>query len=389
MRHTLLALLALAAGAGALPDGAVTDEAHNFTVTVANTMDWKILPEDPEQKHIRARFSSPFVDSDPPASGDYTIIVWPLPKEFLKTNLDKIAAKWGSAWDGNLSNPRERTETAGKLGKGDKAVDCYTVDVQGDMDAGIHRVTYTLAKQGKFLYVHLVQRSYIAVADKQLAEEIDEIRNSFDFLRVEKVEASKEAGTDDVPVGPGAPGKKEEEKIDPEKLKSERFTFGAAELWKFECVKPDDLLNIPYDTLSESERGGNNVKLKFERARDQCRITIRIAAQTEAAKQFTIEQLMQHKLDNFKKLYEGKQAKDPEIDKNYKFPLGKDSVKSKECVRLDLVGKRALVERTIWILFESKNERQYQIEIFLQGGEAATMWKRQVDLFLKEFKTLK
>ncbi len=387
MRHTLLALLALAAGARALPDGTVTDEAHNFTVTVANTMDWKIKPEDPGQKHIRVHFVSEFADSDPPAAADYSIIVWPLPREFLKTNLDKIAAKWGEAWDGNLSNPRERTATAGKLGKGEKAVDCYTVDVQGDLDAGIHRVTYTLAKQGKYLYVHLVQRSYIAVADKQLAEEIDEIRNSFDFLRVEKVEANKDAGTDDVPVAPGT--KKEEEKIDPERLKSERFTFGADQLWKFECVKPDDLLNIPYESLSESERTGNNVKLKFERQRDQSRITIRISAQTDAAKQWTIEQLMQHKLDNFKKLYEGKQSKDPEIDKNYKFPLPKDAVKSKECVRLDLVGKRALVERTIWILFDCKNERQYQIEIFLQGGEAPTLWKRQIDLFLKEFKTLK
>ncbi len=392
MRRALLMLVAVCAGVRALPDGTVTDEAFNFTVTLANTTDWKVMPADAEQPHIRAYFHSPFADSDPPAAAHYSIIAWPLPKEFLKANLDKIAAKWGSAWDGNLANPRERTATQGKLGKGEKAVDCYTVDVQGDYEAGIHRITYTLAKQGKYLYVHLVQRSYIAVADQQLAEEIDEIRNSFDFLRVEKVDAGKEAGGSDAPGGPGGaagPGKKEEEKIDPEKLKTERFKFEADALWKFECVKPDDLLNIPYDTLTPAEKDSNNVKLKFERARDQNRITIRISAQTDAAKQWTIEQLLQHKLDNFKKLYEGKQSKEPEIDKNYKFPLSKEAVKAKECIRIDLVGKRALNERTIWILFDCKNERQYQIEIFLQGSEAVNMWKRQVDLFLKEFKTLK
>lgn len=389
MRPTiaLLFLLSLGAGVSALPPGEVTDEANNFTISNSvNPMDWKLLPVAEEEKNVRAHFQTEFADSDPVAYCDFRVMVFPLPKDFLTASLEKISDKWHDAWASYLENPRDLKKSSGTIGSGEQAVECYHVEVQGDYLAGIHQVNYTLAKNGKFLYVLLVNRNYRAVGDAQLDEEVQAIRGSFRFLKVIKPEANKEAKGGDAPAaGPG--GKQpEEEKIDPEKLKSARFKD---DFWKFDVFKPEDLVNIPYEEFTENEKGPNNYKLKFERSKDQNRILITVAAQTVNAQQWTLDQLTEHKLENFKKLYEGKQSKEPEVDTKYKFPLDKASQKTKEAIRIDLVGRRSMTEKTTWIIFESKNERQYQIQIFLQGTEAEKMWKKQVDAFLKEFVTLK
>ena len=58
-------------------------------------------------------------------------------------------------------------------------------------------------------------------------------------------------------------------------------------------------------------------------------------------------------------------------------------------VRMELVGRRMTTEYTFWYIADCKNERQYQIEIYLTGGDALTVWKETVDKFVAGFKPLK
>ena len=80
-----------------------------------------------------------------------------------------------------------------------------------------------------------------------------------------------------------------------------------------------------------------------------------------------------------------KVTKDPKIDKKYakKFPM------AKKAIRIDLTGRRNVTIKRTWILANCKNDRQYQIEIYLTGTQGTKVFGKTIEKFLKDFKPVK
>ena len=350
-------------------------EEHNFEIRSPKySVDWsfKEISEDDKKRGICAHLHTAFADSDPVAEANIYIRALPLSRKDARRSLEKIVKHWAPAMEGHLANPRDRKESEGKFGE----VDCYKVDVKGDHLAGIHQRTWYLAKNGKRIYLIEIDRSYRAVGDEDLDDEIKEIMGSFKFLKVIKVEADRKGGKDGVPdvggaAGGGSGGK---EIIDPELLKKETFK---EPFWKFTCVKPKGLLK---KKLTDADKK-RDVKYFFGHDKQSCRLQIRIYAQTEKAKKWTIDQLLEHKLGYWEK--EAKVSKDPEINKKYKFPM------AKKAIRLDLTGRSTRTIRRTYVLMDCKNDRQYQLEIYLSGTAGKKVWGKTIDAFLKGFKPIK
>ena len=377
MRTTwVICLLLIARTAGALPDdGVVKSEEFNFEIRIPpDSVDWTVEEIDEalkKQGHL-VHFRTEFADSDPLATAEVRLIVTPMPRDFVHRSVDKISKKWAESFESHLSNPRDRTEESGKFGE----VPYHKVDVKGDHLAGIHRRTWYLAKNGKFVYTLYVDRNYRAVTDEDLDEEIKAIVDSFKFLRVEKVEKHKKgAKKGGMPGDVGGPdGKSTKKAIDPELLKKETFK---EPFWRFSVLKPEGLLKRK---LTESDKK-NDVKYWFSNDKPGSRLWLRVYAQTEKAKKWTIEQLLEHKLGYWEK--EVKVKKDPVIDKRFKFPL------AKKAIRIELVGRSTNTVRRIYILMDCKNDRQYQLEIYVTGTQGMKLLGKAIEQFIKNFKPSK
>jgi len=376
----LFALLLVVPGALYAEDDdqiVVKDEDCNFEIkSPPDSIDWQAPKLSDERKaFVKAYFITEFTDSEPLAGAYVELQVIPLPKRDARMGLDKIAHRWRTALEANFTNPRERKEGPGTFG----GQPSFDVDVQGDRDAGTHRLTYTVGRNGKFLYLFYVTRAYDAVDDEQLEEEIQAIRDSFKYLKIEKVVGdSKAKPTEGPAVGPAAADAEKEKEIDPEKLKKERFGE-AGDFWRFSCVKPEGLV---VQELSDNDRK-LGVKHYFRNDRNYARLLIRIWAQTDKSKKFTLEQLVDQKISEFKKYDKVKQAQDPVIDKRFKFPMAKKAIK------LELLGRATVKIHRIWVLLDCTNDRQYQLEIYLSGSQGYETWKKEVEEFIKEFKPRK
>jgi len=337
--------------------------------------DWDKIKEDPNHKDVKAHFKTEFTGTDPLAFAEVQVIVFPLKKENAARGLDAIAGQWSSAMEGSLANPRDLTEGKATLG----GQDAYFRDSKGDYGPGAAQVTWHVTRMGKFVYVFHVIRTYQAVGDKGLDEEIGKIRDSFKFLKIEEVKADPKAKGGDGPSGPaGAGAAKEKDKgPDPELLARADMKF---DHWRFKCVKPEGLLNVPPDKFEESEIA-NHMVAKMQRTGDQTYLLIRVYAQIEKSQAYTIEQLAETNLKYFKQLYNEKSRLPEEIDKEYKkFPL------AKAAIRMKLTGRRTVPELKYWYIAQCKNDRQYEIEIYITGAEGEKAWKNQVDDFMKNFK---
>jgi len=368
-------LLLLASGLFALPEekGGVKSEEFNFEIRAPeDSVDWEVkeLSEEQVAASWQAHLYTEFADSDPPTYSDVVVRVMPMASENIRLGLDKIARKWEEAMEGFLDHKRDRTTKAGKLGD----QDCWIVDVKGDFGSGIHQRTWLLAKMGKFMYVIHVDRNFKAIGDELLEEEIQAILGSFKFLRIEKLEKHKDAKKEDAPGEAGPGSKVAKKKVDPELLKKEKFN---EPFWRFKMVKPEGLVKLK---VAEQD-ARQDIKYLFMHDKDNSRLQIRIYAQTEKAKKWTVDQLLDYKLEYFQK--EVKVAKDPKIDKKYKFPLAKKAIK------IELTGRSTTTIRRIWILAQCKNDRQYQIEIYLTGANGPQVWDKTIAAFLKGFKPFK
>jgi hypothetical protein len=231
---------------------------------------------------------------------------------------------------------------------------------------------------GGFIYVFHVFRCFDAVNDEGLETEVAQIRDSFKFLKIIEIKADPKAKEDKPggPAGAGAP-KEKDKGPDPALLKRAEMKF---DHWRFECAKPEGLLNVPPDKFDQSEKD-NHLVAKLERVDEESRIMIRVYAQSEKAQQFTIQQLADRCIKYFETTYNEKKRLAPEIDNNFKgFRL------AKEAIKLKLVGQRSVSETTYWYIAQCKNERQYQIQIYFTGATAEQHWKNQIDDFMKSFK---
>ena len=376
VRSLLLLLIVAPAVAGPGDDDVVRNEELNFEISMPpNSIDWDkvALPEDKSKAHLKAHFSTEYADTNPRSEAAVQLIVVPLTKMWARKKLMGIAMQWQDQMEDVLTEKREIKQGDRKLA----GQPSYFRDLKGNFIAGVGHVTWDVTRMGNYLYVFYVRRTYRAVNDEDLEEEIASIRKSFKFLKEIKVKAHKKAGKGK--VLPVAGGGADVEEVDPEKVKRENLELSH---WRIKCVKPEGLFNIDPKEFGKGEKA-SNVVAKFERRRTQIYLMIRIYAQSAKSQRFTISQLAKSKLAHFEKTYK-KHRLDPEEDYKYKkFPLAKSAI------RLKLVGRRTVPETTIWLLAQCKNDRQYQIEIYATGAAGEKAWKPQLDDFLKNFKPVK
>jgi hypothetical protein len=224
-----------------------------------------------------------------------------------------------------------------------------------------------------------VSRVYAAVDDADLEEEIAKVRASFKFLREEKVAANKEAGKAGEAPGPAAPGGKEAApEVDPTLLQREELED---DHWRVKYTKPQGMLKTDPANFEKGEKDWN-VIARLSAKGEQTSLTIRIYAASETTQRYSIDQLLEIWLKAFHEKYpDEKRRLEPEIDKHFKkFPLVDEGIYAK------LVGRRNQPETTHWYLVQCKNDRQYQVEVYLVGATADQVFKAQVEDFLKGFK---
>ncbi|HEX5137246.1 MAG TPA: hypothetical protein VFY93_09750 [Planctomycetota bacterium] len=378
---TTLVVAALLGGpriASAADQATVRDEASNFEISLppGKEGDWDKI-EDKERKDIKAHFKTEFVDTEPLATAEVQVIIFPMNRDLAARSLESIAKQWSSAMEGSLANPRDGAEGKTTLG----GQEAYFRDIKGDLVAGsgLGHVTWHITRMGKSFYILHVVRTHKAVGDTGLEEEIGKIRDSFKFLKIEEVKPDPKAKKGEGPGGPAgaAAGSEKEKGPDPEQLARAEMKL---DYWLLKFVKPEGLLNTPPEKLDESEKA-NHCVAKFNRSVDQSSVLVRIYAQNEKNQQFTIEQLAERSLKSFKETFNEKSRLPEEVDKDYKkFPGAKDAI------RLKLVGRRNTPEVIYWYLAQCKNGRQYQIEIHFWGGEAEKFYKVQIDDFMKNLR---
>ena len=353
--------------------GTIDDEQYNFKISMPeDSVDWEMKEIPKDRAMMRAYFYTEFRDSDPTASADFQIFVQRLTKDLTRRSLDKIAGMWSDSIESIIEFNKKREEAPAKLG----TVDAWKIDVTGNDIHGKLHLTWMLVRNGEYLYTFFIMRRYDAVDDEDLEDEIKAILTSFTFHEIVKIKASKKGGSDDAPDVPAGGGKKSGgKKIDKMLLKKEKFK---EPFWRFEMTKPEGLLKLE---LSDADKK-NGIKYYFRGDKDGSRLMIRVYAQTEKAKKFTLEKLLEHKMGYWEK--EVKQKKEPKLDKNYrKFPM------LKKAIRLDLIGRSTVNIRRTWIMADCKNDRQYQLEIYVTGANGQTVWGKRVEQFLKGFKPIK
>ena len=362
-------------------DSLVHDEEHNFEISLPpRSIDWvrKPLSKDKSQAHIRAHFQTEYADTDPPSTCDVQLMVVALSKLWARQSLDRISMQWQPRMEGSLSKLRDVKQGKKKIG----GQEFYYRDVKGEYIAGVGHITWYLGKMGNYLYTIHVFRTYRAVGDDMLEEEIKEIVDSFKYIKVIEVKAHKKGGSKGKPpdVGPGGAGGGgggATDRVDPEKIKREKVTLAH---WRLEAVKPKEMLNIAPKEFTKSEKA-NNVIAKFERRVQQSFIQIRIFAESSTSQRYTLDQLAKSTLKHWETTY--KTRLKPEIDEKYKFPMAKKAIKMR------LVGRRTVPETYTWILAQCKNERQYRISIYTTGATGEQIWKTQIEDFLKNLKPVK
>jgi len=383
--RTLAFFLALAPALLSGPDAdddAVRSEEFNFSISMPDSIDWtkEKLPTDASKSYIKAYFRTEYTGTDPLAYADVQLMVLPLARSFVKKGPESIAKAWVDSMEGSLTHTRDLKEGKGTLG----GRECWSRSLKGEFGSGVAHLTWEVAKMGKHVYVFYALRAYDAVGDEDLEEEIKEIRDSFKFLKEIEEKAHKD-GDKAKPAAPGGNGNKGDDgpKVDPNLVKRERVDLG---FWRVKMVKPQGLKQIPPSNFSASEKDpANNVVAKFEGRQDQTYILIRIFAQSSTSQRYTLEQVMERNLKRFQQTYAEKRRLEPEVDENYRRKVHL----ADEAIFMKLVGRRAQPETTYWILAQCKNDRQYQVEIYMTGATGEKIWKKQVDDFLKNFKPYK
>jgi hypothetical protein len=263
--------------------------------------------------------------------------------------LEKIAEHWRTTMEQDVSTVAERTVGRGTLG-GDG---CVVVDLKGRHDSSERHLTWMLGRRGARLYVLWIMRMDEAIGDAKREAAIETVRASFRFLR----EAEKKPPSEDEP---------------PEELKAKTITH---DYGRFECLKPEGLRRVLEIDATEAATG---VVLKFDNVVEGSRCLIRVYARKGGKE--SIRQLAEDRIERFEKAYPPNRRKPVQKDARWKLPLARKTL----VLKMTALGKSKIVHR--WYFAECRNQRQYQLEIFVSGGRD---WSPQVDAFLESFKPLK
>ena len=329
-------------------DGTIKNEEFNFEITIPGEgIDWKSLPPPPTKPSIKVHFRTTFPDG---STADIQLMVLDVG---TRKKAAELVEQWKGTLEGALASDHVRKAYADKLA----GRDAWTVDLKEQA----RHVTYTVAPAGRLAYIFYVVRGGTAIGDADVEDEVKGCRASFKFLReVKEPEAAK---------------KKPDEKVDPKALKREEIVF---DFWRLRLVKPAGLLRVPAKAFDPSERANSLIfKCESPKVKELC--TIRVFALVKGTKAYKpLKAIVKRRLEEFRKTYPDKKWRKEEH--HTRWPV----VLAKKAPWMKLVGRRKVTETTYWYFAECKNDRLYQIQIFLAGA-AEKLWKPQIDDFLKNF----
>jgi hypothetical protein len=314
--------------------------------------DWEALK--PDHEGVRTLLRTEFPGNE--GYAEVRVMTYPLSEAIAARTLEAVAHDWATAMEELFPEPR--TVAEGKATLGDREAFCRDVRAQPG------RLTWHVARAGKLLFVFHVIRTGRAVDDADLEEEIASMRSAFRFLVKEEAAPPKD------PARPPKPPP-----VEPEPAKKLEFAH-----WRFECVKPLGLALIPEEKFDKPERDAG-VVAKFEAKREQALILVRIYAQSRTAQRFTIDELADQKIKRFEETFAEGKRQPPVRDGACKFPM------AERAIRLELSGRKAAVQNTLWLLAQCKNDRQYQIEIMWIG--AAGEWDATIRAVVDGFRPVR
>jgi len=345
VRHAVsLLLLALVAAADSVGDG------KTFELPLPPNEDWTV---EKAEGSTKALLRTEFAESDPKATAEVRVMVHDLSKGLAEKTLENVAGGWAATMEAEIPGGRLVAEGKSELG-GEEA---WSRDVRGEWA----RLTWLVSRKNGNLYLFHVLRTNKAMDDADLEAEIAAMRAGFRYLGEEK---------------PDAPRPPEPPPIKPESLPRKVLKLGH---WRLELVKPEGLLEAEKLTPSEM---ANDVVAKFEGKAEQSVLMVRVHARTAGTRKLTLEQLAGQKLKRFEEAYDKANRQPPERDAAWKPPL------VDRAIRLVLTGRGRTLQTTRWFLAECRNERQYQIEIYVAGGDP-DRWSKEIKEILDGFRPLR
>lgn len=351
----------------------VVNEEKNFALRTPND-DWDIMPADPDQgvdAYVLTQYA--LNEGEQAAFGELRVTALGLARSWVRKPLVKFAEEWRDVYEGHLLNTRERKETTGTLG----GAESLTIDVTGDWESGEARRTYTFCKHGQHLYVIYIDRTYKAVRDEDLQEELDGILKSFRFIKEADKTKSKRGSKDEAPpVAGGGDSGKRKSGPDPKLLRRKEIDGG---FWRVSFVKPKGFL-METVTPEEATRYKLKYKMRLTSKDRGAEVEIRIYADSTKSQQRTIKQWAQVTEKYFLQRYPEHQ--EPEVDKKFKMPM------TKAVIRLLLLGKKGQVVHFEHLFIQGKNDRQYRIQIYSTASAHRTKAK-QIDEFRENFELKK
>jgi len=355
-----------------------TSKEYNFEISMPpESIDWEWvkLSKDDRNAGCVVRMETIWKAADTPSTSTVSVFATKASRPLAKKSAESIAKMWGENFEASMENPRDRKAETMKLAAGDgKTVEAWSNDVLGNnkLDASIWRLRYILAKNGKYIYTIMIQRTGRLVDDEDLDEELAQIIQSFKFHSVQRTRAHKEAKKGDAPRAGGSGGASG---IDPEKVKREKIEL---DFWRLHCVKPQGLERIDPKTFSDHEKHYNLV-LKFKGSKPQTDLWIRVYVKsTKGSGSYSIDQLVKSRIKEFEKTYDENRRQPPEV--NRWRVRG-----AKKAVHLRTVGRRKVVEVKNVYFMDHRNDRQYTIEMYTTGGTGSGPWKDVMEEFLEHF----
>lgn len=352
MRSRLLPLLLAVVAAAENPPSAPE-------VTLPDGDEWETAK--PDRRGVAALYRTEFADSDPKAIAEVRVMIYPLSAAHEKKELEAIASDWAALVESELPEGRLVKEEASKLGD----ADAWKRDLKNDWA----RLTWYLARKGKHLYVFHVIRTYRAVEDERVEEQVTAMRASFRFPAEAEPEAEGAGGTEE-----GRPP--EPPPVEEEKRESLKFAH-----WRLECVKPEGLHSVPPQEFDRYETD-SGVIARFEARGDQAVIMIRIYARSKASQRFSIDQLAEQKLTRFEQKYDDAHRQEPRRDEKIDLPM------AKRVIFLELKGRKRTIETTRWYLAQCQNDRQYEIEIYVASGDP-DRWAEEIRDLIAGFRPVR
>lgn len=234
--------------------------------------------------------------------------------------------------------------------------ECVLLDLRGKREGHALRVTSRLARRGGRMFELAVIRWDDLLDDEEIDEDAAKVVAAFAFLVEPDPEPAPETAPESAPAPPSPPEPRREVRLD---------------FWKLRCVKPEGMVEVPASGFDDAERRAG-VVLRFQGERPGSRLVARVYAQSRKTERWhPIERLLRERIDQFER-EEAAQRAEPEVGDRWKLPLAEET----RTLRLSRI--RQGKEVNLWWFAECSNGRQYQLQLFVSGGDGERTWRKEI-----------